>query len=108
MNREEMIIQEIQLYLSSFKVARGRLCMTAEEKIEALERGIRRYFEEHPEEWESLAEYIEAGWEEDEWGFVLERLLVPELVFGIHRFLREEMDYAWLTNERVFAYEYSF
>ena len=108
MSREEMIIQEIQLYLSSFKVAHGRLRMTAEDKMEMLDRGIRRYFVEYPEEWEPLAEYIEAGWEEDEWGLVLERLLVPELVLGVHRFLREEMDYAWLTNERFFAYEYSF
>jgi len=108
MSREDMIIQEIQLYLSSFKVAHGRIGMTATEKMEALETGIRSYFDKHPDEWKSLATYIEAGWDEDGAGIELERLLVPDLVLRVHQYLRGDMGYEWLTSERIFAYDYSF
>ena len=107
MSREDMIRQEIQLYLCSFKVACGSR-MTATEKKQALERGIQGYFEQNPSDWNPLSEYVESGWDEDDFGMELERLLVPALVLRVHNFLREEMGYEWLNSERVFAYDYSF
>lgn len=50
MSREEMIIQEIQRYLGNFKIAHGQTGMTVTEKMDALERGMLRFFAEHPEE----------------------------------------------------------
>lgn len=108
MSREEIVVQEIQLYLSSFKVIRGRIGMTTMEKMESLEAGIRSFFEANSDEWGPLEQYIQTGWDEDEFGLALERLLVPELVLHISRYLREELGYMWLTQDRVFAYEYSF
>ena len=107
MSREDMIRQEIQLYLCSFKVARGS-GMTAIQKAQTLEQGIKSFFKQNPNDWTPLAEYVESGWDEDDFGMELKRLLVPDLVNQIHRYLREEMGFEWLTDERIFAYDYSF
>lgn len=101
--REDVVRDEIELYLSSYKVLHGgQYAMTTEERTAAFQEGISAYFQEHPEEWVPLE-----GWIEDS-SVELETLLVPELVVSIHSYLQDDMGYEWLTSERNFAYEYSF
>lgn len=108
MTSEARIKNEISGYLSSYKVLYSDpYTMTGEERAAAIDAGIESYFEEHPEDWEPLAEYIENP-PDDLFGVKLEALLVPELVVKIHNYLREELGYEWLTSEKIFAYEYSF